>query len=140
MNCLLSISESDCLFCFQTECLCFYSFTSSSCENMKILQVHRVSPSPKEEIRYVWPSRGSPPAARQRPARRWQHYKVTANTFLFLPVQSHDILTSDAGGEQTRVHCQFIHQMRFTPVDFSMYKWVCLSTPFSHTKLLATSL
>lgn len=25
------------------------------------------------------------------------------------------------------------------PVDFSVYKWVCLSTPFSHTKLLAAS-
>lgn len=74
----------------------------------------------------MWPSpRGSPPVARRRPARWRQHYKVTANTFLLLPVLSHDILTSDARGEQTRVCCQFIHQMWFTPVDLSAY--VCVS-------------
>lgn len=39
---------------------------------------------------------------------------------------------SDEGrqGEQTRVCCQFIHQMWFTPVDFSAYVCVCVRLPF----------
>lgn len=49
---------------------------------------------------------------------------------------------SDEGrqGEQTSVCCQFIHQMWFTPVDFSAYVCVCvcvcLSTPFRHPNYL----